>query len=544
MAADEEERLTFGIVNITPGKPGLLMTPFGGCESRNSQTFFYFPLSKMGLPAPGQPGVRTAFALFPSTAKEGFFMAKLILDIQNLRKRFGDRELFTIRSLRVYEGERIGLIGQNGAGKSTLLSLIAGEEEADEGLVRRFGQAAVIRQQGDREEEVSDMALASLFRAREERDGLSGGERTRRKIAAALSKQPALLLADEPTTDRDEEGVRLLSKQLSEFSGSLILISHDRALLRAQCGRIWHLENGEITDFPGGYEGFERERARKRDRAQFEYDQYRREQKRLKESAQKMAERASSVKKAPSRMGNSEARLHKREFTDAVLQLSHQKRTIQNRMQLGLSSPIEAKTALELACEKLEAGGRVLLSDTALTLPTGSRTALTGENGCGKTTLLSVITGQPAPGIVFSGAVRLNPKAKIGWYDQHHEHSLVLNKTVLDNVLDAAPSSQALARTVLSRLGFAREDIVKKAAVLSGGEKAKLSLARLLLTDCNLLILDEPTNHLDLFTLEALEDLLAGYGGTLLLVSHDEIFLNHIATRRVRFERAKLIAAE
>ena len=145
-------------------------------------------------------------------------MAKLILDIQNLRKRFGDRELFTIRSLRVYEGERIGLIGQNGAGKSTLLSLIAGEEEADEGLVRRFGEAAVIRQQGNREEEVSDKALASLFRAREERDGLSGGERTRRKIAAALSKQPSLLLADEPTTDLDEEGVRLLSRQLSEFS--------------------------------------------------------------------------------------------------------------------------------------------------------------------------------------------------------------------------------------------------------------------------------------------------------------------------------------
>ena len=488
-------------------------------------------------------------------------MAKLILDIQNLRKRFGDRELFTIRSLRVYEGERIGLIGQNGAGKSTLLSLIAGEEEADEGLVRRFGEAAVIRQQGDREEEVSDKALASLFRAREERDGLSGGEKTRRKIAAALSKHPSLLLADEPTTDLDEEGVRLLSKQLSEFSGTLILISHDRALLQAQCGRIWHLENGEITDFPGGYEDFERERARKRDRAQFEYDQYRREQKRLKESAQKMAERASSVKKAPSRMGNSEARLHKREATDAILRLSHAKRTIQNRMeqmavkerptalpdirmQLGVSSPIEAKTALELSCETLEAGGRLLLSDTALTLPTGSRTALTGENGCGKTTLLSVITGQPAPGIVFSGSVRLNPKTKIGWYDQHHEHSLRLDKTVLQNVLDAAPSSQALARTVLSRLGFAREDIVKKAAVLSGGEKAKLSLARLLLTDCNLLILDEPTNHLDLFTLEALEDLLAGYGGTLLLVSHDETFLHHIATRRVRFERAKLIAAE
>jgi hypothetical protein len=192
LAADEEERLTFGIVNIIPGKPGLLMTPFGGCESRNSQTFFYFPLSKMGLPAPGRPGVRTAFALFPSAAKEGFFMAKLILDIQNLRKRFGDRELFTIRSLRVYEGERIGLIGQNGAGKSTLLSLIAGEEEADEGLIRRFGEAAVIRQQGDREEEVSDRALATGTETVDRYDGTVTVQYTNNRDLATITGVPGL----------------------------------------------------------------------------------------------------------------------------------------------------------------------------------------------------------------------------------------------------------------------------------------------------------------------------------------------------------------
>ena len=487
-------------------------------------------------------------------------MSKCILEGNNIQVSFGDRLLLNIDRLAIYDGERIGLIGENGAGKTTLLRLLSGELTPESGLIRRQSPTALIRQQGNAEAG-DDPETRALFRARETREGLSGGEMTRNRIAGALSARSGLLLADEPTTDLDREGLDLLRRKLSGFPGAVVLGSHDRALLRALCTRIWHLENGEITDFPGGYEDFERERARKRDRAQFEYDQYRREQKRLKESAQKMAERASSVKKAPSRMGNSEARLHKREATDAILRLSHAKRTIQNRMeqmavkerptalpdirmQLGVSSPIEAKTALELSCETLEAGGRLLLSDTALTLPTGSRTALTGENGCGKTTLLSVITGQPAPGIVFSGSVRLNPKTKIGWYDQHHEHSLRLDKTVLQNVLDAAPSSQALARTVLSRLGFAREDIVKKAAVLSGGEKAKLSLARLLLTDCNLLILDEPTNHLDLFTLEALEDLLAGYGGTLLLVSHDETFLHHIATRRVRFERAKLIAAE
>ncbi len=488
-------------------------------------------------------------------------MAKLILEIQNLRKSYGDRELFHIPSLRVYEGERIGLIGQNGAGKSTLLSLIAGEEEPDEGTVRRFGRTAVIHQQGDHGETVPDGALSSLFRAQEDRDGLSGGERTRRRIAAALSIRPALLLADEPTTDLDENGVRLLYGQLTAFSGALILISHDRALLQSQCSRIWYLENGEITDFPGGYDGFQAERSRQRERAQFEYDQYRREQKRLKESAQKMAERASSVKKAPSRMGNSEARLHKREATDAILRLSHAKRTIQNRMErmeakekpaalpdirmmLGVSSPVEAKTALELSCLRLEAGVRLLLAETEMKLPAGSRTALTGENGCGKTTLLSAITGQLAPGTSFDGEIRLNPKVRMGWFDQHHERTLRMDRTVLENVLEGSSQSQTMARTVLSRLGFSREDVFKETCVLSGGEKAKAALARLLLTDLNLLVLDEPTNHLDLFTLEALEDLLANYGGTLLFVSHDKTFLRKIATRRIRFEELKLVTDE
>ena len=488
-------------------------------------------------------------------------MAKLILEIQNLRKSYGDRELFRIPALRVYEGERVGLIGQNGAGKSTLLSILAGETDPDEGTVRPFGRTALIRQQGDQKENITDRAVRALFRAKEEREGLSGGERTRRRIAAALSARPALLLADEPTTDLDEEGIRLLRAQLSDFDGSLILISHDRELLQALCGRIWHLENGEVTDFPGGYDAFQAERSRRRDRAQFEYDQYRKEQKRLRESVQRMAEKASSVKKAPSRMGNSEARLHKREATDAVLRLSHAKRTIQNRMEqmevkerpaalpdirmaLGVTSPVEAKTAAEIRCARMEAGDRILLSDTGLTLPAGSRTALTGENGCGKTTLLSALTGRMAPGTSFEGEIRLNPKVQMGWFDQHHERTLRMDRTVLENVLEGSSQSQALARTVLSRLGFARDDAFKETAVLSGGEKAKAALARLLLQDLNLLVLDEPTNHLDLFTMEALEELLAGYGGTILLVSHDERFLAKTATRRVRFEGGKLITSD
>ena len=487
-------------------------------------------------------------------------MAKLIMDARSIRKAYGDRELFHIENLTVYDGERIGLVGQNGAGKSTLLRILAGEEEPDEGSVRRFGETAIIHQQGLPEEE-GEGIYRSLFHAQERRGGLSGGEQTRSRIAAAFSAHPRLLLADEPSTDLDEEGLEMLRRQLEAYRGTLILISHDRALLRRFCSRIWCLEDAKIVDFPGGYDAFTEERKRRRERAQFEYDQYKSEQKRLKESAQRMSEWTASVKKAPSRMGNSEARLHTREYTNAILQISHAKRTIQNRMEqmevkekpaalpdirmkLGAASPIGARTALEVRCDQMAAGGKVLLEETGFSLPTGSKTALTGANGCGKTTLLMALTGTESEGTFFRGSIRFNPQAKVGWFDQHHERTLREDRTVLENVTEESVHPQAFARTVLSCLGFAREDAFKPVSVLSGGEKAKTAMAKLLLMDLNLLVMDEPTNHLDLFTLEALENLLSGYGGTVLFVSHDELFLQKVSTRRICFKDRKLTAME
>lgn len=487
-------------------------------------------------------------------------MASVLLEADHLRKSFGPRQLLDLDHLSVYDGEKIGLIGENGAGKTTLLRLLSGETEADEGTVRRPGSLAFIRQQGKEDGEADDQ-MQALFRVRSRRDGLSGGEMTRGRIAAALSARPQLLFADEPTTDLDEEGLTLLRKQLRAFPGALVLVSHDRSLLRLLCRRIWYLEDGKITDFPGGYDAFMEERRRQRDRQQFEYDQYRAEQKRLKESVQRMAEKASSVRKAPSRMGNSEARLHKREWTDSVLQLSHAKRTLQNRMEhleakekprnlpdirmkLGVSSPVEAGVVLRVQCERLAAGKTELLSRTTFSLPTGSRTALLGANGCGKTTLLRVLTGQGGAPVCFDGKIQFNPAARIAWFDQHHEKTLDPEKTVLENVMDVSVHPESLARTVLIRLNFRRDDVFKPVSVLSGGERAKVALARLLLMDCNLLVLDEPTNHLDLFTLEELERLLADYGGTILFVSHDEEFVRKTATRIVRFDRRKLVSFE
>lgn len=489
-----------------------------------------------------------------------FFMAKILMEADNLCKSFGARRLIDLDHLAVYDGEKIGLVGENGAGKTTLLRILAGEMEADEGNVRRMCSLAFIHQMG-KEEGTADSQMRALFRAGEQRDGLSGGEMTRNRIAATLSARPGLLLADEPTTDLDAEGLALLRKQLLSFPGAVLLISHDRALLRLLCGRIWYLEDGRISDFPGGYDAFMEERNRQREYQQFEYEQYKAEQKRLKESAQRMAEKASSVRKTPSRMGNSEARLHKREWTDSVLQLSHAKRTLQNRMarlevkekpkdlpdirmKLGVTVPVEARTILRFQCDCLAVAETVLLERSELILPSGSRTALLGGNGCGKTTLLRTLVSRIEPPVVFKGMVQFNPAARVGWFDQHHEKTLNPEKSVLENVMDVSVHPESLARSVLVRLNFGREDVFKPVSVLSGGERAKAALARLLLADCNLLILDEPTNHLDIFTLEELERLLACYGGTVLFVSHDEEFVRKTATRIAVFDHRKLVSFE
>ena len=485
-----------------------------------------------------------------------FLMAKCILEANGLQMSFGDRQLLDIDRLTVWDGDRIGLIGENGAGKTTLLRLLSGDLSPEAGQIRRMSPAAMIRQQGNADAG-EDAETRALFHARETREGLSGGEMTRNRIAGALSARSGLLLADEPTTDLDREGLDLLRRKLSGFPGAVVLVSHDRALLREICTRIWYLEDGKITDFPGGYDAFTEERTRQRERAAFEYDQYRTEQKRLKEAAQRMTEWASQVKKAPSRMGNSEARLHTHEWTNAVLGLSSAKRKIQNRMEhlevkekpralpeikmkLGVTHPVEAKNALEFRCAFLQAGGKTLLRDTGFVLPTGSRTALIGPNGCGKTTLLRVLTGQAGDGVQFRGNARFNPAVRTGWFDQHHESTLNLNGSVLENIMRESVHPEHFARTVMACLGIRGDDVFKTLNLLSGGERAKTALGKLLLMDCNTLLLDEPTNHLDLFTMEELEKLLANYGGTLLFVSHDEEFIRKTATRIVRFEEGKL----
>ncbi|MBQ8973013.1 MAG: ABC-F family ATP-binding cassette domain-containing protein, partial [Clostridia bacterium] len=419
-------------------------------------------------------------------------MPKTLFEGRSIQLHYGLQTVLDIDHIEIMDGERIGLVGENGAGKSSLLNIISGESESTSGSIWRSGEIAFIRQQGD-----ADIAngtdVQSRFRAQGARAHLSGGEQTRNRIAAALSSRAPLLLADEPTTDLDEEGVRQLCEALRRYRGAVVLVSHDRDLLDALCTRIWHLEDGKVTNFSGSYSDYLIELQNRRAYAQFEYDQYRQEQARLRASMQRVGERTAQMRKTPKRMGNSEARLHKMDSRQISGQLHKAKRQLESRLErleakerpredvsirmaLGASHPVPAKICLEIRHMALNAGDKPLLRDASLALPTGSRTVLTGPNGCGKTTLLQTIAraAHLAPhleGDCAAQCVFLHPTLKIGWFDQNHERTLDSSRSAVENVRMDSNCSESDARTVLARMALRGDAALKPVSALSGGER-------------------------------------------------------------------------
>ena len=483
-------------------------------------------------------------------------MARLLLEARDIFKAYALRTVLDIKNFEIYDGERVGLVGENGAGKSTFIKILSGQLEPDSGIITRHAPIHVIAQQGDFDENEFDPALRSEFAAQDSRAGLSGGEKTRRRIAGALSGRGGILIADEPTTDLDAKGVERLERRLKEFDGAVILISHDRALLDSLCDRIVQLEDGKLTSFPGNYTAYRRELENRREHQQFLYDKYRAEEKRIKGMIQHEYEHAAQMGHLPKRMGNSEARLHKRETTVAQGKVHQSRKMFETRlaqlekvdrpredpsiaMKLGAATPVTSKTALEIRMINLRAGSKFLLENASMRLPAGTRTALLGDNGCGKTTLISRIAKDK-----HNPAIRISPGVKVGWFDQDHANTLDREKTALENAMRMSIFPESVVRTILARLNMRGEDVFKPLNVLSGGELAKVALASLFAADINLLILDEPTNHLDIFTLEALQGVLREYAGTLMFVSHDRRFVSEVADRLIFFENKKLVTFE
>lgn len=477
-----------------------------------------------------------------------------VLIAENIVKDFGERKILDIDRLEIESGARLGLVGENGAGKSTLMKVLAGVLEPDGGRIERVGEFQLVSQFGAGEDHEERGDAARRFHAQALHEGLSGGEMTRRRISQALDAEPVLLLLDEPTSDLDTEGVSELQRQLMAFRGAMMIVSHDKAFLDALCGGILELEDGHITRFPGNYSSYEAEKARRRAYQQFEFEQYRKEKARLSAAIADQEGHAKSVLKLPKRMGNSEARLHKRSATEIEEKLHKTAKAMRSRLEqleekerprdipairirLGAAGDIVSKKAVEGRHVTLKVPGKELLRNASFSLPTGSRTALMGANGCGKTTLVKEIV---------SGGVniRVSPGVRIGYFSQEHEQTLDMDKTVLENAMSISIHDQSTVRMVLANLNLKEGDVNKPVRVLSGGERVKTSLARLLVSDANCLILDEPTNHLDLLSMQAFKSTLSAYAGTLLLISHDRDSVRQIAQRILTMENGKLTAFE
>lgn len=460
----------------------------------------------------------------------------MLLSAQNIKKEYGIQQVLDIERLEIGDGERIGLIGRNGAGKSTLLSILAGDLAPDSGIVRRFCPIAQIRQSGQAQGE-ADPDLMSRF-------GLwqsplkSGGERTRMAIGAAFSKRAPLLFADEPTTSLDLEGCMILEKMLAGYRGALVLVSHDRALLDRICTRIWEIDGGRLRDFDGNYSQWAAWREGERRFKAGEYERYIRERNRLSRLSHELQSQGNAMKKPPKRMGSSEWLLYK---GTASIQQGHvhsRAAAVRSRlerlekkerpdsppsvsMKLGPSANIRAPYAASIRGLTVSHSGVPILSDASLFVKSGRRTVITGSNGAGKSTLLRALI-ERAPG------VSVPAEARIAYFSQEQD-TLDPGRTVLANVTEGAAFPEHICRAVLANLCLTASDLEKPARVLSGGERVKAALAKVLVSGCSFLILDEPTNHMDIYTMEGLERLLSSYDGTLLAVSHDRAFIRAIA---------------
>ena len=474
----------------------------------------------------------------------------LILKADNIKKYYGDRLIIYIESLEVYSKDKLGIVGANGAGKTTLLNILSGTIPADKGTVKLYGSYSYITQLSDIEDgSVSAKAAREFNVYMKKAETLSGGEKTRLKIAKSLSLSSSIIFADEPTCNLDMKGIELLEEKLSSYKGALIIVSHDRELLDRLCSRIVEIKNGRIKIYEGNYSSYKAQKHAEEERQQFEYEQYTGKMKALKKAVEDKKQKVLSMNKTPKRMGNSEARLHKADNQKAKSKLNRSIKALQTRMQkleykkkpekirktifdLQYNPDIHGRLVIsgEGICKNF--GQRILFDDASFEIKTSSKTALIGDNGTGKTTLIQMIM-DGAKGIRIWGNTR------IGYFRQDLS-VLDENKTIIENVMENSSFSESHARTVLSRLLFRADDIFKSARILSGGERVKASIAKLLLSDNNMLIFDEPSNYLDIYSTEALEHALREYNGTLLIVSHDRRFIENIADRILIIDNKKI----
>lgn len=520
----------------------------------------------------------------------------MILSCNNISKSFGTDVIIKSCSFNIEDHEKAAIVGINGAGKSTLLKIITGIEPADTGLVtlakdKTLGylsqqqnlnsdntiydellsvkqyildMEAQLRSIENQMKSADDTALETLMKKysdlnhefelnngyayKSEITGvlkglgfaeedftlnvntLSGGQKTRVALGRLLLSKPDIILLDEPTNHLDMESISWLENYLLNYSGAVLIVAHDRYFLDKIVSKIIELDNGNATVFSGNYTDYASKKAILRNMQLKEYLNQQREIKHQEEVITKLKQfnREKSIKRAESR----EKMLNKMEFVDKP-------EILNDKMDIKLEPNVISGNDV-LTVDNLTKGfdGTVLFDNISFQIKRGERVALIGSNGTGKTTILKLINGIiPAD----SGSIYLGAKVNIGYYDQEH-HVLDPDKTIFDEIRDAYPDlNNTQIRNTLAAFLFTNEDVFKYIKDLSGGERGRVSLAKLMLSNANFLILDEPTNHLDTTSKEILENALNSYTGTVLFVSHDRYFINSTATRIIELANKTVV---
>lgn len=522
----------------------------------------------------------------------------ILLQVNQLSKSYGADLILSNIKLEVQTRDRIALVGRNGAGKSTLLKIIAGHLSYESGdlikpkhvtigyLAQNTGLVSglsiweemltVFEQVMNQEKELrkleEKMADPNVFKnaALYERtikeydhlqnefkenggyqyesdirsvlhglnfhsfdyttkiDSLSGGQKTRLALAKLLLTKPDILILDEPTNHLDIDTLSWLEQYLTGYTGAILIVSHDRYFLDKVVNQVYEISRNQISKFSGNYSSYLDQKAENYERDLKQYEKQQDEIAKLQDFIQKNLARASTTKRAQSRR----KKLERMQVMDKPLG---------DEKSASFGFDIEKQSGNEvLNVHSLAVGyhDKRIAEELSLRITRGDSVALVGPNGIGKSTLLKTIQGTLQP---LEGQVHYGSNVSIGYYDQE-QAALTSNKRVLNELWDEYPlKSEKEIRTVLGNFLFTGDDVLKNVSTLSGGQKARLALAKLMMQKANLLILDEPTNHLDLDSKEILENALVDYPGTILFVSHDRYFINRIATKVIELSKTAAV---
>ena len=516
-----------------------------------------------------------------------------MISIQNLSIHFTGQDLFTDINFMIREKDRIGLVGKNGAGKTTLIRIIAGLEQPSHGGVVMSDDVTIgylpqeknihstktvleetmtafeeyhqieknlaklqdeLSQRTDYESD-SYQRLCERMSALNERLTLIGGHNVegeaerilvglgfdhedmqremnefsngwqmRVELAKILLRKPKLLLLDEPTNHLDIESIQWLENYLKNYYGAIFMVSHDRAFLDHITIRTIEISGGKIYDYKCAYTEFVERREERIDMQKAAFDNQQREIKEIEAFIERFRYKATKAKQVQSRVKQLE-KMDMVEIDDRDKSVMHFKFP---------PAPHSGKVTLELSHVSKSYGEKNILNDINLLIPRGEKIAFVGRNGEGKSTLSKIIAGV----LDHTGEVKLGHEVKIGYYAQNQQDMLDTEKTVFETLDDVATGDMRVkVKSLLGAFLFSGETIDKKVKVLSGGEKARLSLAKMLLFPTNLLILDEPTNHLDMLSKDILKSALIQFDGTLIVVSHDRDFLQGLTTKVYEFKK-------